>query len=195
MGSMRFRRRKKIIKPRYQLKLACFVVIFLLLYSVVFGFAIFYPLAAELRGPGVVEDQARAAFVVLGLHETLWPALAFVLILAFIGTILFSHRVAGPIYRLEKAVDAFLRGDFTERIRLRKTDEFKEIESVVNRLSSFLDGAKTADERFHAELREKLFAISAMLEAKAKGEDDTLKNQINELILKLDAQPHAFATD
>lgn len=195
MTSKIFRRRKKLIKPKHQLKLACFVVIFLLIYSLIFGLAIFYPLAAELRGPGGVEDQARVAFVVLGLHETIWPALVFVLALSFVGTILFSHRVAGPIYRLEKAVEQFLRGDFSGRIRLRKTDEFKEIETVVNGLAEFLDSAKSSDERFHADVRKKLSTISAMLDNEGVPKDEKLLNLVNELILKLDAQPHAFTTD
>ena len=65
-----FRRRKKIIKPRQQLKLASFVVLFLLVYSLVFGLAILYPLAMELRGSATTADHARVAVVILGLHET-----------------------------------------------------------------------------------------------------------------------------
>jgi nitrogen fixation/metabolism regulation signal transduction histidine kinase len=190
-----FRRRKKIIKPRYQLKLAFVVVTFLLIYSLIFGAAIFCPLAIELRAAPSLEDQARVAFVVLGLHETIWPALFFILVLAFIGTILSSHRVVGPIYRLEKAIGQFVSGNFKERIWLRKTDEFKEIETMANRLAEYLENAKSSDSRFHTDLREKLSTLSAMLETEGLPRGGDAGKMVDELIVRLDSKPDAFAGD
>ena len=190
-----FRRRKKIIKPRQQLKLACFVVVFLLVYSLVFGLAIFYPLAMELHGSAGTGDQARVAFVILGLHETIWPALGFVLVLSFIGTILFSHRVAGPIFRLEKAVADFVRGDF-KKIRLRKSDEFKEIEDSVNRLAEYLGNVQSLDTEFHDHLKENLSRLSRMLEDGAQQQGSAQARALVEaLIAELENKAHAFTLE
>jgi len=186
-----FRRRKKIIKPRQQLKLAFFVVIILLMYSLVFAIATYYPLGAELEKARHLEDQSRVASVILGLEETVWPALGFVLVLAFIGTILFSHRIVGPIYRLEKAVEGFVNGKF-ERIYLRKTDEFKEIETSVNKLAEYLENVQYSDSRFRTDLRERLSMVSAVLSDEGKSSNEKARKVVDDLILKLDSHPDAF---
>lgn len=190
-----FRRRKKLIKPRHQLKLALFVVVFLLIYSFVLGVAIFFPLAMELRATTGVEEQARIAFVILGLHETIWPALFSILVLVFIGAILFSHRVVGPVYRLERAIEEFVSGNFKERMRLRSTDELREIETATNRLAEYLDNTKSSDGHFHAALREKLSALSTVLETEGLSRDGEACRMVDELIVKLDSQPDAFTSD
>lgn len=188
-----FRRRKMLIKPRYQLRLAFSTVFFLFVYSVVFGTTIFYPLATELYSSASLEDRARVAFVVLGLHERIWPALLIISVLVFIGMILLSQRVAGPVYRLERAIEEFLNGNFTERMRLRKHDVFKEIETMTNRLAEYLEKAKSLDSRLHADLRENLSILSTMLKTKDLSGSEEARKIVDGLIEKLDSQPDAFS--
>ena len=57
------------------------------------------------------------------------PPIIFVLG-AFI--LIFSNRIAGPLYRLEKTLDKFLQGEDVDVIRLRENDELKELASKIN---------------------------------------------------------------
>jgi methyl-accepting chemotaxis protein len=62
--------------------------------------------------------------------------------MALIGTlvfVIFSHRIAGPVYRLQKSLDGILHGDLVHHIRLRRKDELGDLAGDVNRLSEFLD--------------------------------------------------------
>ncbi len=129
--------------------------------------------------------------MILGLEETVWPALVFVLVLAFIGTILFSHRIVGPIYRLEGAVEDFVNGKFA-RIHLRKTDEFKEIETNVNKLAEYLENVQYSDSHFCTDLRERLSMVSAVLSDEGKSSNEKAQKVVDDLILKLDSHPDAF---
>lgn len=187
-----FRRRKRIIKPRYQLKVAIVTVIFLLIYSLVFGTIIFYPLSEELNSATNIYDQARIAHVALALHKVIWPALIILSFMAFAVVIVLSHRVAGPIYRLEKTIEEFLKGNFKERMRLRKKDEFQEIATFINRLAEFLETSKSSDEKFHSEIKEKLSYISNMLQKDTTPQNDEIPNTINELIKNIDHHQDAF---
>ena len=45
-----------------------------------------------------------------------------------------SNRIAGPIYRLEKELDAVLSGQVRGPINLRKDDELKPLTSKINKL-------------------------------------------------------------
>ena len=49
----------------------------------------------------------------------------FILLLFFIawGSIYFSHKIAGPLYRFHATLEAVEQGDVSIRIRLRKADE------------------------------------------------------------------------
>jgi HAMP domain-containing protein len=132
------------------------------------------------------------AVVILGLHETIWPALGFVLILSFIGTVFFSHRVAGPIYRLEKAVDDFVRGDF-KPIHLRKSDEFKEIEASVNRLARYLGTVQALDAAFHDHLKKTLSQLAKMLKGDTQQDGARALAVVEALVAELDSKTNAFA--
>jgi signal transduction histidine kinase len=57
------------------------------------------------------------------------PPIIFVLG-AFI--LIFSNRIAGPLYRFEKTLDKFLQGEDVDVIRLRENDELKELASKIN---------------------------------------------------------------
>ncbi|MBD3345072.1 MAG: HAMP domain-containing protein [Chitinivibrionales bacterium] len=69
------------------------------------------------------------------LSSLLWifgAGLLLVIIQIVLLTIFFSHRVAGPVYRFEKACHSLIEGDYTEEIRLRKNDEMKNLASLFN---------------------------------------------------------------
>ena len=49
--------------------------------------------------------------------------------------IFFSHKIAGPVYRMKTTVDKFLEtGTGPETIHLRKGDAFKDLSDSLNRL-------------------------------------------------------------
>ena len=48
--------------------------------------------------------------------------------------ILLTHRVTGPIFRLEKDIRSFLNGEDVPPISFRKKDEFQELPPLVNKL-------------------------------------------------------------
>jgi methyl-accepting chemotaxis protein len=55
------------------------------------------------------------------------------------GTIYISHKIAGPLYRLSKALDEVEKGNFRERITLRKGDEGQPVADEFNDALEFTD--------------------------------------------------------
>lgn len=69
-------------------------------------------------------------------------------------TVFFSHKIAGPVYRLEKVCHEMIQGKYTSVIYLRKGDELKNLASLVNEVArvtrerlSQLKDAKTEEEK------------------------------------------------
>jgi methyl-accepting chemotaxis protein len=56
-----------------------------------------------------------------------------------VATIYVSHRVAGPVFRIEKDLLEIGQGDFTRRIILRRKDAIKKTASAINSVINFLD--------------------------------------------------------
>ena len=180
-----FSRKKIIVKPDYQLKLALTFFISIIVYSVILGFFIFYPLYSALNAARTIEEQARVSAMIIFLHKRVWIGFFIVAGLAALQTLFLSHRVVGPVYRFEKAVAALKSGNYSLRIRIRKKDEFKEMEGLINELAETLELQKKRDNDFLADARARLETISAMLEAEGAEYPEDVRRLTQGLINEL----------
>lgn len=183
-----FTRKRFIVKPEYQIKLALKLFIYLSVFSMIFAFAIFYPLYSELNSATTLDEQARISSIVLFLHKRIWIGLFLVSFIAAAHAILSSHRVVGPMYRFEKMMDALIKGDYSMRIKIRKKDEFKEMESLLNRLGEILELEKNRDVQFHADMKIRLEMVSAMLEAEGAFYPEDVRKLMQKLVHELNTR-------
>lgn len=67
-----------------------------------------------------------------------WPRLLLLVmvnvIIIFIVSIMYSHQIAGPAYKLEKSLQRIAAGDLTFEIHLRRHDNLKEVASAINHM-------------------------------------------------------------
>ncbi len=75
-----------------------------------------------------------ASFVMIMAIAALAIALAAMLVF-----ILFSHRIAGPAFHVQKSLHEVARGNLTYQIRLRKKDELRDLAEDVNLAVRILD--------------------------------------------------------
>jgi methyl-accepting chemotaxis protein len=61
------------------------------------------------------------------VNRALLPKMIILVAVIFIGSIFVSHRIAGPMYRLEKSALAVRDGDLRVKFNVRKTDEMKDV--------------------------------------------------------------------
>lgn len=188
-----FTRRKIMIRPAYQLRLAVTFFVSISVYSAILGLIMFYPLYQDMTLASTPEEQALISTVVLYLHRSFWPGFLLVALLAALQAILSSHRLVGPMYRFEKMVQELASGNYKLRIRIRKRDQFKEMEGYLNRLAGVLETAKMRDDQFYHDARIKLETIDAMLDAEGAEYPADVKRLARELISELDARESSRA--
>lgn len=62
----------------------------------------------------------------------------YVLLVVIISAIV-SHKMAGPVYRFEQACKAIAKGDFTQRVHLRKGDQLIELQDEFNKMMDVVE--------------------------------------------------------
>ncbi len=139
------RRKPRLVDRRFQLGLAgriaaVFVLLFAVGILVVFAPSVF----GLLTGVDLSELQP-AAQEFLVLHRRIWPAVLIVLVGIFAYSLYFSHRIAGPIYRINTVLRMLLRGESPAHVELRKGDYFHDTAELLERLARRLDSGRTKE--------------------------------------------------
>ena len=135
------KRKTKLIQPRLQLKLVgsflgvCALA--LLLQFMIFGMRL-----SELAS--VMPDGSYlTAYKSKLLFDTLLFSFGILLPLSFAVGILITHRIAGPVHRLEDHLARIARGEEVGRCRLRKGDNLMDLCERVNEAVEYLSEERT----------------------------------------------------
>lgn len=67
-----------------------------------------------------------------------WLIIVLAGIVVVIGSMLFTHRIAGPLFKFERTLDRMITKDFSFTIYLRQNDEEKELAEKINHLLNML---------------------------------------------------------
>ena len=134
MSSRQFVRRRKLIKPRLQLKLTGLFVglsaLSLLLQLVL----------VTNRLTHVALELPNDSDILLGLSnsvlfEVLAGSLLVFLPLTLMIGVLATFRIAGPLYRIEAFLDSVEAGECPPDFRLRKNDELQDLAAQLVRVT------------------------------------------------------------
>lgn len=130
------RRRKYIIEKGLQFRYIGLVFALALIASIVTGWTVFatgwHYLGEKLAS---VYPQGKLIYVLRATNLALARNLLLISPLIFILGLLFSHKIAGPVYRINKTVGDISKGNLGLRIRLREGDELVDLADMINNLT------------------------------------------------------------
>lgn len=127
-----FNRRTIFIKKNLQIR-----YMMLMIMSVLCGLAIMtFELTATLN-----ELFDKHPVLVQPIYDQFLPVAAsffykiaiYLLFVVIISAIL-SHKMAGPVYRFEQTCKAIAKGDYSQRVHLRKGDQLMELQDEFNKM-------------------------------------------------------------
>jgi methyl-accepting chemotaxis protein len=134
-----FRRRKYLIKKGLQFRYIGIVFALVILASIVTGYTVFatgWTLLGEKLAS--VYPQGRLLYVFKAVNMALMRNLLLASPFIFVLALLFSHRIAGPVYRLERSLDEIARGNLALQIKLRRGDELQDLAEIINTMTENL---------------------------------------------------------
>ncbi|PIP67848.1 MAG: hypothetical protein COW92_04315 [Candidatus Omnitrophica bacterium CG22_combo_CG10-13_8_21_14_all_43_16] len=159
-----FRRRKYIIQRGLQFRYIGLVFGLALIASIVTGWTVFatgwYFLGEKLAS---VYPQGRLIYVLRATNIALIRNLLLVSPLIFILGLLFSHRIAGPVYRITKTLEEIIKGNLGLKIKLREGDELVDLAYMINNLTDNINKAMITDKDIAIKIEKDLEEIKKLI--------------------------------
>lgn len=188
----KFRRKQYFIATRFQVKYIGLILLLIFLTATLCSYVVYYTSMISMGEKlANVYPQGRLMAIVNTVNTRILFSLILITpLVAMIGLFL-SHRIAGPIYRMERFLNDVAGGDLTQRLTLRKKDELinlaNGINNVVDSLKKTVIVKKGHLEKISMELEKLKIAIEAIpidkptvsgLVKKVTNEADGLKNEL-----------------
>lgn len=136
-----WRRRNYFIKRDFQGKYIFSFFIFVIagsyLFTAIFGFLSLNTLTIVYKDYNL--QVGKTPFVLLKeILRAQWIFITACGVLVGIGSMFLTHRIAGPMYRLERSLEEMIKGNFNFEIKLRSKDEAKELATLLNDFNTSL---------------------------------------------------------
>lgn len=126
------KRRTIFIKKSLQLRYMSLICLSVLCGLLIMGLELMLTVNELFDTYPILMQPLYDSFVPLATHF-LYKMAIYVLFVVLISAIV-SHKMAGPIYRFEQTCKAVANGDFSQRVRLRKGDQFVELQDDFNKM-------------------------------------------------------------
>lgn len=175
------KRKMYLINPKFQLKFSMYVCLLVFISSIIYPITIFDLMtsfvelmsskSAELAGQLASKKQSLVLILVL------WQ-MGFIA-LVFIICIFFSHKIAGPIYKLRKHLFEVKNNSVQRPLFFRKGDYFAEVADEVNEALEHVAKSSQDDFIYLSEIRKYLDNLIPDV-------PEDKKNGLGEIVNKLD---------
>jgi methyl-accepting chemotaxis protein len=146
----KFRRKNYLINKPLQFVYSGITVYLLLIGIIIVGIATYYitlnTILTQLEAQGGLVQAYEIVRSINGLlAQRIGILFLIVMVVAFVLAVFYLHRIAGPVYRIEKTLNEIAEGKKVEPVHLRKKDFFKSLAEALNRVIGIVQ--KTEDTR------------------------------------------------
>lgn len=130
------KRRKKYLGTAFQNKLLFTVFAATVIPAAIVGVCVYYLifnlLAVQIFLPELLATNLMP--VLQKVNIIMCIGIPVVVLLILFVSVELTHRIAGPVYRIEKELDERINGTKSGPIKLRPNDELKSLTDKINRL-------------------------------------------------------------
>lgn len=181
-----YKRHTYLIKTGLQLRYMGILVACMLSVASGVGWIIYQTSWGQIaRTPDLSLDKLYIIFENVN-NQLVWWILAFVFLIAIISLFV-SHKIAGPVYRLEETTKLIAAGDLTHKVHLRQGDELGDLQDAFNSMSESLCNMVKKDREVISRLSKTGEALRKKIDSK-KLEQEALEEvacELNEIIEEL----------
>ncbi len=184
---IRFRRRNYFIKKGFQARFILRFILVIFLGIIVSSGIVYY-----LTSKRIEEAYYRSHIKIASTGEIVYPILiaaniatvSIIIVITIIITLLISHKIAGPLYRIEKSIHELGEGNLSFKIYLRAKDELITLAEIFNNMIAKLRGKieKMQDAAHHMDSIINQWTIIKKMDKKALSKDvAVIRKKVNEI--------------
>lgn len=157
-----FRRRRYFVDPSFQLKFVLKFCLIVLVSSAVIGTALFFLWQNAAAVTADSRLNPASDFLPFRMAAVLLIVTVFSCLVGMVLTLLTSHKISGPIYRICREIELVQTGDLTRQFHIRDSDQMQEL------AQSLAEMIQTLRER-HLKIGGQCRSVSNFLEEKNLG--------------------------
>ncbi len=178
--------RRRLIVDRIQHRLVAGNFLYLVSVILALVTAGLVPLIRTLDNSGLPSgERDSAARQLLMLSDGFWISLVVIVGLCVVHSVIVSHRIAGPLYRVKECLKQLAAGDLAVRVHIRRADYLVNDVDRINRTLEELDLTMGGVMKGYAEVCDSMPDLAEALErseqAAALREFEMLKTRLASL--------------
>lgn len=134
----KYRRKNYLINKPLQFIYSGITIYLLLVGIIIVGITTYYVTLSTILTHMEAENQLFNAYAIISninalLGRRLGVMMFAVMVFAFVLGVYYLHRIAGPVYRIEKTLSDICLGKEVRPVTLRKNDFFKPLAETLNK--------------------------------------------------------------
>ena len=162
----RLRRKQYLVAKNFQVKYIGLILLLMFLTAAMCSYVVYYT-SMIIFGEKLanVYPQGRLIHIVRIVNIRILLSVLLVSPLVATFGLFLSHKIAGPIYRMERFLFNMAEGDVSSTITLREGDELVTLANGINRLADSMKVSITSQKAHLSQISteiEKLKALSSM---------------------------------
>ena len=148
-GVRHWARKQIIVNARYQYRTLIPVAVTAVAASIFLYALVIFPLGRAVSVEPDIVFRAILTEQLTQLQVRLWPVVILAAAIGGAYALLASHRVAGPLFNLNRILGKLALGKTVNRVKFRAGDEFREFEGVTTKLAEKVKDLQTHEANTH----------------------------------------------
>lgn len=176
---MKYKRRIYLINPNFQIKFSLLITLFLLGVTIIYPYTIYQiidNISTQLPDTaGTIVEKKNDILLTLAGWQVGYS------LIVFSACIFFSHKIAGPLYKLNLSLKKITEMDSLETLSFRKGDYFSELETSYNNAVETIRKSRSQDFEQLSEIRSYLANLALIVPEDKKIVLSEINKKINEI--------------
>lgn len=133
--NMGYKRTQYLVARKFQLKYVGLILVMVFITAIICSYVIYYTMMLTMGDKlANVYPQGRLLSIVNMVNLRILLSMCLIVPLVVIIGIYASHKIAGPIYRIERFLGAMSEGDYSVPLILRRNDELISLATGINKV-------------------------------------------------------------
>jgi len=136
------KRKQYLVAKRFQLKYVGLILALMFLTAAFCSYVVYYSMMI-LMGEKLanVYPQGRLMAIVNTVNFRIMLSMFYISPMIIVIGIFLSHKIAGPVFRIERTLNNMAEGDLSAILALRKGDEMTSLADAINRVTESMKAA------------------------------------------------------